>query len=207
MKTSYKTIAKPAQAELVVKKSKFIATVEPVTQEEQAIDLINRMRSKYYDASHNVYAYVIGQNNIVRYSDDGEPSGTAGVPVLEVLKKEGIIDAAVVVTRYFGGTLLGAGGLTRAYGSAAKLGVDAGGIVVRVLCDVVSVKTDYTMLGKIKYETNTAGFVIKDIIYKQDVTLLTYCEIECTDQYLALIQNITGGRAVCNIEAREYIDK
>lgn len=106
------------------------------------------MRSKYSDATHNVYAYVIDENNIFRYSDDGEPSGTAGMPVLDAIRKSGIVDVVVVVTRYFGGTLLGTGGLVHTYGASAKQGLIESEIVIRKLCDIVSVKVDYSLLGK-----------------------------------------------------------
>ena len=122
------------------------------------------MRAQYYDATHNVYAYIIGENNIMRYSDDGEPSGTAGVPVLEVLRKEGLIDVAVVVTRYFGGTLLGAGGTCARLWRERKVRVvDAAGIITRTLCDIVKVNCDYTMFGKAQYETLGGGYVIKTL--------------------------------------------
>lgn len=145
---SYRTVAREAREMMIERKSRFISTVRPVKTESEALELISQMRSEYYDATHNVYAYIIGDGNIMRYSDDGEPSGTAGVPVLEVLRKEGLIDVAVVVTRYFGGIMLGAGGLVRAYGSSAKLGVDAAKIVTRTLCDIVKVSCDYTLSAR-----------------------------------------------------------
>lgn len=206
MRPFYKTIANGAQAELVERKSRFIATVQPVTREEQAIALIEQMRKKYYDASHNVYAYIVGENNICRYSDDGEPSGTAGVPVLEVLKKENLIDVAVVVTRYFGGTLLGSGGLIRAYGSAAKLGVDAGKVILRQLCDIVSIKVDYQQFGKVKYEALAAGYLIDDIRYEGDVTLLLSCKAGHSEELMGLMVDVTGARVLCHVEGQKYID-
>lgn len=206
MRPFYKTIASAAQAELVERKSRFIATVRPVTQEDEALALIEQMRKRYYDASHNVYAYIIGENNICRYSDDGEPSGTAGVPVLEVLKKEELIDVAVVVTRYFGGTLLGSGGLIRAYGSAAKLGVDAGKVIVRQLCDIVSVRVDYQQFGKVKYEALAAGYIIDDIRYEGDVTLLLCCRTGHSQELADLMVDVTGARVLCHVEGQKYID-
>ena len=121
MLKKYKTILAQAEAEIVEKKSRFIATVRPVKTEEEARSFIDELKKKYWDATHNVFAYQIGERNeIQRFSDDGEPQGTAGMPVLNVLKGEDVKDAAIVVTRYFGGTLLGTGGLVRAYGKAAK---------------------------------------------------------------------------------------
>ena len=205
-KPFYKTIAHDAHAELVEKKSRFIAAVRPVTTEEQALEFIAAMRSKYYDASHNVYAYIIGVNNIMRYSDDGEPSGTAGIPALEVLKKEELIDVAVVVTRYFGGTMLGAGGLIRAYGSSAKLGIDAGGIVVRTLCDVVHIKADYSLLGKIQYELLSADYIISEILYEAEITVIAHCKVEQTQAMIAMICDVTNARALCETVDCIYID-
>lgn len=206
MKPFYKTIANHASIEMIEKKSRFIVTVRPVSTEAAAIELISEMRSKHYNASHNVYAYIIGDNNICRYSDDGEPSGTAGIPVLEVLRKEELIDLVVVITRYFGGIMLGAGGLIRAYGSSAKLGIDAGKIVIRTLCDVVSVKADYTLLGKIQHETLGAGFIIKDILYEADVTVMVYCEVARTGQFTKLMCDITNARVLCTVMDTVYID-
>lgn len=206
MKLSYKTIARPAQAELLAKKSRFIATVRPVSQEAEALALIEQMRKQYYDATHNVYAYILSNHNICRYSDDGEPSGTAGVPVLEVLKRESLIDVAVVVTRYFGGTLLGTGGLIRAYGGAAKLGIDAGMIIMRQLCDIVSVKVDYQQLGKVKYEALAAGYRLEDIKYEGEVTLLLCCQAGQSANLSKLMIEVTGARALCHVEGQKYID-
>ena len=118
----YKTVKDIGIAEIVEKRSRFIASVRPVSSEEDALEYLNMLKQKYWDARHNVYAYIIRENNIMRYSDDGEPSGTAGVPVLDILKREELTDVIVVVTRYFGGILLGTGGLVHAYSKAAKEG-------------------------------------------------------------------------------------
>ena len=191
---------------MVERKSRFLATVRPVSTEEAALELIAQMRAQYYDATHNVYAYIIGENNIMRCSDDGEPSGTAGVPVLEVLRKEGLIDVAVVVTRYFGGTLLGAGGLVRAYGASAKLGVDAAGIITRTLCDIVKVNCDYTMFGKVQFETLGGGYAIKDTVYEGDVSVFVYTKVAETQDYIKKMCDITNARALCEVVGREYLD-
>ena len=206
MKASYKTVQRDASAVMTERKSRFIATVRPVQSEQQALELIAEMRSKYYDATHNVYAYIIGEGNIMRYSDDGEPSGTAGVPVLEVIRKEGLIDTAVVVTRYFGGILLGAGGLVRAYGASAKLGIDEAQIVTRTLCDLVEVSCDYTLFGKVQYETLGAGYIIKDIVYEGEVKLYVYTKTDKTEDYIKLMCDITNARVLCQVVSREYID-
>lgn len=206
MKPYFKTVAGNASEVMIEKKSRFIATVWPVTTEEEALALISQMRSKYYDATHNVYAYIIGEGNIMRYSDDGEPSGTAGVPVLEVLRKEGLVDVAVVVTRYFGGIMLGAGGLVRAYGNSAKLGIDAARIVTRTLCDLVRVKCDYTLFGKVQYETLGGGYIIKDTEYGGEVSLYVYTKQDETEKYIEKMCDITNARVVCEVIESEYID-
>ena len=122
---NYFTVSQPAEDSFIEKRSEFIGYIAPVATNEQAVDFINQIRAKHRKAKHNVYAYILRQDNISRYSDDGEPQGTAGMPVLEVLKKRGLTDVCVVVTRYFGGILLGGGGLVRAYSHAASLACDA----------------------------------------------------------------------------------
>ena len=146
----YITLNQRAQDEFVERKSRFIGTATPVSTQEEAIAFIEEMRSKYWDATHNVYAYIL-RDGTKRYSDDGEPQGTAGVPVLDVLQKEGLTDLCVVVTRYFGGILLGAGGLVRAYSHGAKIAVDAAGIKPMSVCKVYELEMDYSQYGKITY--------------------------------------------------------
>ncbi|MBQ1830507.1 MAG: YigZ family protein, partial [Ruminococcus sp.] len=129
MNKDYKTVAREASDEFVEKRSRFIGYVKPVKTEEEAVAFINQKRSEHWDARHNVYAYSLREGNIKRYSDDGEPSGTAGMPVLDVIVKNEIYDVCVVVTRYFGGVLLGTGGLVRAYSQGSKIALESGGIV------------------------------------------------------------------------------
>ena len=143
MRKEYLTASGEASAEMEEKKSRFIATVKPVATEEEAQFFINSIKSRCWNATHNVYAYYIGGDTVTqRFSDDGEPSGTAGIPVLEAIKKLGVEDTAVVVTRYFGGTLLGASGLVRAYGKSAAMGIEAAGIVKRMLCVETDIHLD-----------------------------------------------------------------
>ena len=191
-KDVYKTVKKQSQSLLIEKKSKFIANVKPVDNEDDALAFLNEMRSKYSDATHNVYAYVIDENNIFRYSDDGEPSGTAGMPVLDAIRKSGIVDVVVVVTRYFGGTLLGTGGLVHTYGASAKQGLIESKIVIRKLCDIVSVKVDYSLLGKMQHEIM--------------VTFIISCPIDTTDKVIAEIINMTNAGAVCEKIDKKYVD-
>ncbi len=206
MKTEYRTIRARASAEMIERRSRFIAHVLPVQTEQEALAFINALRSEYYDATHNVYAYIIDENNICRYSDDGEPSGTAGIPVLDVLRKENLTNLCVVVTRYFGGILLGGGGLVRAYGASAKLGVDAGGIITRVLCDVVEVSCDYTLLGKLRYEAEQRGHTIKEIAYTDKAQMYVYTKTDETDAFLKAMCEASNGRAVCGATEQDYLD-
>ncbi len=205
-KDVYRTVSEQSESLLVEKKSKFISNVKPVDNEEDAIAFVNEIRSKYPDATHNVYAYVIDENNIFRYSDDGEPSGTAGMPVLDAIRKQGIVDAAVVVTRYFGGTLLGTGGLVHTYGASAKQGLIASKIVKRQLCDILSVKVDYSMLGKMQHEIASRGYILEDTVYEDNVTFIISCPLDTTEKVIGDITNLTNGRAECEKTDKKYVD-
>ena len=142
---NYYTISKPANDSFIEKRSEFIGYIAPVKTNDEAVDFINSIKAMHRKARHNVYAYILRNDNISRYSDDGEPQGTAGVPVLDVLQKRGLTDVCVVVTRYFGGILLGGGGLVRAYSHAASLACDAAHIMNMCLCRRLKIKTDYGM--------------------------------------------------------------
>lgn len=168
-----KTVYSGGQGELVEKKSRFIATVRPVSDEEEALAFIEEMKKRYWDARHNCFAYVIGERNeLARFSDDGEPGGTAGKPMLDVLLGEGLHNTAVVVTRYFGGTLLGTGGLVRAYSGAVKAGLEESVIVVKTAGVRLKVDTDYTMLGKIQYILGESKTPVLDTEYTDKVEML-----------------------------------
>ena len=147
----YQTIQAYADAEFTERRSRFIGAVCPVTTEEEAIAFINQKKAEHWDATHNVYAYLLRAGQLKRYSDDGEPQGTAGVPVLDVLQKEGLVDIAAVVTRYFGGILLGAGGLVRAYSHGVKLAVDASVRMTMSECSEFELELGYDLYGKIMY--------------------------------------------------------
>lgn len=205
-KNEYKTVRAPSESLLIEKKSKFIANVRPVDNEDDAVAFVNEIRSKYPDASHNVYAYVIDENNIFRYSDDGEPSGTAGMPVLDAIRKSDIVDAAVVVTRYFGGTLLGTGGLVHTYGTSAKQGLEASGIVLRRLCDILAVKVDYSLLGKMQHEIMSKGYMLEDTIYEDEVKFIISCPVDTTDKVIGDIINLTNARVTCGRIDKKYVD-
>ena len=189
----YKTVKDMGRAEIVEKRSRFIANVRPISSEEEALEYLNTLRQKYWDARHNVYAYIVRENNIMRYSDDGEPSGTAGVPVLEILKKENLTDVIVVVTRYFGGILLGTGGLVHAYSKAAKEGVNAAGIQKMVLCRKLIIRCDYNMIGKLQYEVAVFDDAFcGESIYGEDVALEVYVEAEKEETFIKTITDRTN---------------
>lgn len=147
----YRTIAAPAEAEFVEKKSRFIGQIAPVQTEEEALAFIAEISKKHHSAAHNVYAYILREGNLSRFTDNGEPQGTAGIPTLDVLQKEGLTDVCVVVTRYFGGTLLGTGGLVRAYSHGTKIAVDAARILNMAPCVRVGVDCEYSFYGKLSY--------------------------------------------------------
>jgi len=201
----YKTVDRKASAELIEKKSRFIAYVAPVLTEDEAIAFINEIKTKHWDASHNVYAYILRDNNIQRYSDDGEPSGTAGIPTLEVLKKEGIFNIAVVVTRYFGGTLLGMGPLARAYTNAARSGIMAAGIVTMTLCDIIDLRCDYTLWGRVQNKISSTNSKLCESSFSEDVNALVRIIKSDTDKFIKDIIDICSGRVSLEIVGEEYI--
>ncbi len=204
MKELYTTLANDAEAEIVEKRSRFIATVKPVASEAEALEFLNTLRQKYWNATHNVYAYIIEENQMMRYSDDGEPGGTAGLPVLDILKKEGLTNLIVVVTRYFGGILLGTGGLVHAYSKAAKAGIEAAGLVDMILCRAVTIECDYTLLGKLQNELAKWEDMIQgEPLYTDRVALPLYLPVSraeafaaaMTDKMNAQIQFLWGDTA------------
>lgn len=206
MERQYKTVLNHAVHEIEERKSRFIASVKPVSTEQEALEFINGLKSKYWDATHNVYSYYIGGSNIVqRFSDDGEPSGTAGLPMLEVIKRMEVRDLVVVVTRYFGGTLLGAAGLIRAYGKSASLGIEEAQIVTKKLCRQVSVVLEYTLFGKVQSLLISKGLTIKDVIYEQDVEIIVFIADDETEAFVDLINEATNARAIIQTGQNSYI--
>lgn len=206
MEKEYKTVLNEAVCEIEEKKSRFIASVKPVANEEEAISFINELKAKYWDATHNVYAYSIGGNNIIqRYSDAGEPSGTAGLPMIEVIKRMNVQNLAVVVTRYFGGTLLGAAGLIRAYGKSAALGIEEAGIVIKRLCKEVSVIVEYTLFGKLQSLLLSQGYTIKEVVYEQDVELIVFVYVDEVENFNKEVIEATNARALIEIGDETYI--
>lgn len=202
MQKEYFTVLNEAQDEFTEKKSRFIGYVKPVANEEEAVSFITEVKSKNWDATHNVYAYYIkDETEIQRYSDDGEPQGTAGLPVLEVIKKQGLQDVAVVVTRYFGGILLGASGLIRAYGKGAAAAIDAAGKVHKVLSRQVAVTVDYTDLGRVQNTLLQKSYIIEGITYTQDVEVKVLVPLDGVEALTDLMIETTNGG--CLIEERE----
>jgi len=181
----------------IEKKSRFISYVQPVYSEEEALQFLNSIRKKHYDASHNCYAYILGESmNIQRSSDDGEPSGTAGVPILEVIKKENITNSIVIVTRYFGGILLGVGGLIRAYTEGAVRGIKTAGTVRVQPFAVYQLKMDYGFLSKLQYEIPKKNYIIESIEYLENVTMRVLTTLELENTFIKDIAQWTNGSII-----------
>lgn len=192
----YKIIEYGGGGEIVEKKSRFIARVQATESEEEAAAFIEAEKKRYWDARHHCYAYILGgQGQIMRFSDDGEPSGTAGRPILEVLTGSGIRNLILVVTRYFGGTLLGTGGLVRAYTQAAQAGIAASSVCTMCYGYTFTIETDYNGIGKIQYLLGQRGIPIEDSAYTQQVSVTCKVPFEERDKLLHEITEATAGRA------------
>ena len=192
---SYKTVKKECSAEFTEKKSIFIGHVKPVWDEQSALDFINQMCGIYNDASHNVYAYIIRDTNAVRFSDDGEPSSTAGVPALSVLQKNDLTNVAAVVTRYFGGILLGAGGLVRAYSHAVKLAVEAAGIVLYENFTEFDVSCGYPDYDKLLKFIKSEKIITDNTIFGENIILSLAVKYDCFEKICVGIINLTNGKS------------
>ncbi|MCF6466481.1 YigZ family protein [Clostridium sp. Cult2] len=206
MDNIYRTIHKYGEDEIIINKSRFIGYAMPIESEEEALDLIENIKTKHRDATHNVYAYVLGEdNNIQRFSDDGEPSGTAGIPALEVIKKEDLRNVVVVITRYFGGIKLGTGGLIRAYTKGAKIGLESGIIIHKVLHTKLKVRIDYTIYGVIENYLMTKGYLVDGIVYDDAVNIYVLIKFSEVDFFIKTITDLTSGNAIIEYEDEEYI--
>ena len=195
--SEYKIVAKPGVGEFVDKKSRFIAHVYAIDSEEQAQGYIEELKKKYWDARHNCYGYVLGKNNETqRFSDDGEPSGTAGKPILEVIKGNDIHNILIVVTRYFGGTLLGTGGLIRAYTKSSQDGIENASIVCKIQGIRTKIETDYNGIGKIQYIAASMGIKNIDTIYTEKVIIDITVKKEDYDGFEKKVVEATNGKAV-----------
>lgn len=201
MQKEYVTILEPGNGEIIEKKSRFIGYVRHVETEQEANDFIMEIKKKHYDARHNCYAYVVGEEQpVLRFSDDGEPGGTAGKPILEVIIGEGLKNVCIVVTRYFGGTLLGTGGLVRAYTDAAKECIAATEMVVKRMVVPVHIMTDYTDLGKIQYIFGCEGIEIQDSEYGECVKLSVEIFVDDVERIEKDIMETTSARAILKKE-------
>lgn len=189
----YKTVEFENSDEFIEKKSRFIGYVKPVKTQNEAVDFINSIKSKHWDATHNVYAYVLKENNIQRYSDDGEPSGTAGVPVLDVILKNELVDVCVVVTRYFGGTLLGAGGLVRAYSHGSKIAVESGNIITMAPCKILSVSVDYNFYERLNNLLNDLGANVEKTDFSDKVEVVFSMKEQSVDFLREKLTDMSNG--------------
>jgi uncharacterized YigZ family protein len=202
---AYKTIYEGGIGEITVKKSRFIATIKPVESEEEAIELIESMKKKYWDASHNCSAYIIGtENPLMRCSDDGEPSKTAGRPMLDVLLAHELTNLLVVVTRYFGGILLGTGGLVKAYQSAANEGLNNSKIITKSLGCLMQVTTDYNLIGKIQYFIGQEALPILSSEYTDLVKLDLIVPPSKKQAFIKKITELTSGSAILDEKEQVY---
>ncbi len=192
--SSYKTVKNSSEEVFIEKKSRFIGYSKPVKTQEEATDFIKEIREKNPQANHNVYAYSLKEGNISRYSDDGEPQGSAGIPVLSVLQKGEIIDAVIVVTRYFGGILLGGGGLVRAYSHAASLALKSANPVVMQNCTAYKLKCDYNRYLKAQSHIEECGGCLSDTIFEDLVTLCFHINPDNTESLLVKLNDLTNGK-------------
>ncbi len=205
---TYKTLHEFGMDEIIIEKSTFIGYAKPIETEEEAVAFVNEIKKKHKDATHNVWAYTIGKHmNIQRYSDDGEPQGTAGIPTLEVIKKEDLRNVVVVVTRYFGGIKLGAGGLVRAYTKGAKVGLEAAKIIEKVMYQEIRVKIDYTQLGKVQNEIMNMGYFIKDTVYEDYVEIIVYSRINEVEGIISRMTDITSATAELKLGEEFYLSE
>lgn len=203
----YYTVKQEGQDEITIQKSRFIGYVRRVESEEEAVSFIQEIKKKHYDATHNCSCYMIGENNeIQKANDDGEPSGTAGVPMLEVLKKQNLKDTAVVVTRYFGGIKLGAGGLIRAYGNTTSQAIKTTGIVKRVLMQGFSVTVDYGMLGKLENVLRQSDHILETINYLENVEFIVFVEIGEKDNFKDWMVDLTSDQAIIKLTEQKYVE-
>lgn len=207
MRDNYLTVQGSGQTEINIKKSQFIASVARVESEEEAQAFIQKIKKEHYNATHNCSAYVVGEKQrFQKANDDGEPSGTAGVPILEVLLKREIEDTVIVITRYFGGIKLGSGGLIRAYGQAATAGIEATGVVLRKQYHLMSIQVDYTWLGKLENEIRQSTYELKEITYVEDVEIFVYVAPEELEKFTEWMTEMTNGQAHLTIADTIFLE-
>jgi len=205
--SNYFTVNKTGSDEITIKKSRFIGYVRRVETEEEAKKFIQEIKKKHHDATHNCSAYLIGEHDeIQKANDDGEPSGTAGIPILEVLKKQHLKDTAIVVTRYFGGIKLGAGGLIRAYGSTTTQAIKTTGVVKRQLMKGFSVIVDYGWLGKLENALRNTNYMLEAINYTENVEFIVYVETGEEEAFTNWIVDVTNDQAKIIDKDEKYVE-
>ncbi len=207
MLDQYKTVAGYGESEIVIERSRFIGYVQRATTEEEAMAFIAMIKKKHWDATHNCSAFVIGENDqIQRSSDDGEPSGTAGKPILECIKKNGLKDTVVVVTRYFGGIKLGAGGLVRAYTAGTVAGLKAAGIVAHILHQEITVTVDYHWWGKVENELRLGNYRVADTVYADTVSVTVLIPHGEEEAFIERMTDLTNGQARIVRGEKRYVE-
>ena len=207
MRNNYFTVKGYGESEIIISKSRFITYIERVETEEDALLFIDKIKKLHANATHNCSCYMIGEHDqIQKANDDGEPSGTAGVPMLEVLKKQGLKDTVVVVTRYFGGIKLGGGGLIRAYGKATTEGIAAAQVVERKLHYIMKVAIDYVWLGKLENEIRSSHYTLRDIQYAEGVEIYVFVLKEDEEQFTKWMTELTNGQSVTTRVDAEFIE-
>lgn len=201
----YRTVRRQTSAEIVIKKSRFIGHVKPVESEEEAVAFIEEIKKEHWSATHNCSAYVVGERDeFQKQSDDGEPSGTAGKPILEVIKQQGLKNTVVVVTRYFGGIMLGAGGLIRAYTDATVEGLAAAEPLTLALHQEVLVEIDYTWHGKVENGLRGRGTMLGETFFTDKVTITCWPRVKEAEAFLAWMTDLTQGQARLTTGTVEY---
>ncbi|MFJ7669500.1 YigZ family protein [Lysinibacillus sp. NPDC097195] len=207
MRENYLTVKGYGESEIIISKSRFLTYIERAETEEDAMMFIERIKKMHHNATHNCSAYIIGEHDhIQKANDDGEPSGTAGVPMLEVLKKQGLKDTVVVVTRYFGGIKLGGGGLIRAYGKATTEGLLAAQVVERKLHHLMKIEIDYTWLGKVENELRNSIYSLEEIRYLEGVEIVVSVLKEQEEQFKNWMTELTNGQAIITFESAQFIE-
>lgn len=207
MRKDYKTVKGFGESEIIISKSRFLTYVQRAETEQEALDFIDKIKKMHPSATHNCSCYLIGEHdNIQKANDDGEPSGTAGVPMLEVLKKQGLKDTVVVVTRYFGGIKLGGGGLIRAYGKATTEGIEVAQIVNRKLHHVMQVSIDYTWLGKVENEVRNSQYTLREIQYADAVEVFVHVLKDEELIFTEWMTELTNGQVTVGCIDKQFIE-
>ncbi len=202
----YITVKNEAEDSFVERKSRFIGHCRPVATEEEALAFIARIKKENWDASHNVHAYVLKNGGVMRFSDDGEPQGTAGIPVLDALRKSGVVDTVIVATRYFGGVLLGAGGLVRAYSHTASIALTAAGKIKMKACDILCCSCDYATYGKVNSVIPESGGIIEDVEFLEDVKITFHIFPELRTAFEKNLADASNGRVSAEYIETEYFE-